>query len=113
MLKAIFIAYKRHAAYRATFKELNGLSNKELHDLGIDRSQVEQFASDAAYGKEPKTEFNLFKNMFKVKTEKDKIEEYLSASVNRIDLENRLKDIDRGLAPWQIRAKSFAQGWAL
>ena len=113
MLKAIFIAYKRHAAYRATFNELNGLSNKELHDLGIDRSQIEQVASDSTYGKEPKTEFNLFKSIFKVKTEKNKIEEYLADSANLVDLENRLKNVDRGLAPWQLRARNFAQGWAL
>lgn len=111
MLKAIIIACKRHAAYRATFNELNGLSNKELHDLGIDRSQIEQVAIDSTYGKDQKSDFSFFKNVFKVRTEKDKIEEYLSASANRIDLENRLKDIDRGLAPWQIRAKNFAQGW--
>jgi uncharacterized protein YjiS (DUF1127 family) len=113
MLKAIFIAYKRHAAYRATYKELNSLSTKELRDLGIDRSDIEKVATDATYGKEIRPDFSFFKNIFKVKTEKNKIEEYLAESANLIDLENRLKNIDRGLAPWQIRARSFAQGWAL
>jgi uncharacterized protein YjiS (DUF1127 family) len=113
MIKALILAYKKHAIYRETYKELNSLSNKELHDLGIDRSDVEKVAIDATYGKEIRPDFSFFKNIFKVKTEKNKIEEYLAESANLIDLENRLKNIDRGLAPWQIRARSFAQGWAL
>lgn len=113
MIKALIIAYKRHAVYMATYKELNSLSDKELHDLGIDRSQIETVAREATYGKEIRTDFSFFKNIFKVKTEKNKIEEYLADSANLVDLENRLKNVDLGLAPWQIRARNFAQGWAL
>jgi uncharacterized protein YjiS (DUF1127 family) len=113
MIKALILAYKKHAIYRATYKELNSLSTKELQDLGIDRSDVEKVAMDATYGKEIRSDFNFFKNFLKVKTEKNKIEEYLAESANLVDLENRLRNVDRGLAPWQIRAKSFAQGWAI
>ena len=112
MIKSLINAYRKHMIYRATYNELLKLSDHELYDLGIDRSQVEQVAIEAAYGEEPKLEFNLFRNFFKVKTEKDKIDEYLSESVNTIDLENRLKNIDRGLAPWQIQNKLFSQMWA-
>lgn len=111
MLKAMIIAYKKYAVYRATFNELYSLSDKELYDLGIDRSQIEEAARDATYGEEPESSF--FKNLFKAKTEKNKIEEYLADSANLVDLENRLRNVDRGLAPWQIRARNFSQGWVL
>jgi uncharacterized protein YjiS (DUF1127 family) len=113
MLKAMILAYKRHTVYRATYRELAALSNKELYDLGIDRSMIEEVAMEATYGKEPKPSFNLFSDIFKAKTSKDKIEEYLSESENMVDLENRIKAIDRGLAPWQIRERNFANGWVV
>lgn len=96
----------------ATYKELSKLTNKELYDLGIDRSEIERVSREATYGEEVKVEFNFFKNFFKAKTEKDKIEEYLAESINVVDLENRLRNIDRGLAPWQVKARFFSQGWA-
>lgn len=111
MLRAIIVAYKRHAIYRETYSDLASLSDKELHDLGIDRSMIEYVASEATYGKEQKPSFNPFERLFKVKTTKDKIEEYLSESENLVDLENRIRTIDRGLAPWQVREKNFANGW--
>jgi uncharacterized protein YjiS (DUF1127 family) len=113
MIKALIIAYKNHAAYMATYKELNSLSNKELHDLGIDRSDIERVSRESIYSDDVKVDFSFFKNLFKVKTEKNKIEEYLADSANLVDLENRLKDVDRGQAPWQLRARNYAQGWAL
>lgn len=111
MLKAITSAYIKHATYRNTLNELSRLSNKELYDLGIDRSDIEKVARDSAYGTVENNQINFFSKFFKAKTEKNRIEEYLADSANLIDLENRLKNIDRGLAPWQIRGKSFAQGW--
>ena len=53
---------------------------------------------------------NYLKQIFSVKTEKQKIEEYLSDSSSLVDLENRLKNIDRGQAPWQLNAKTYLQG---
>lgn len=113
MIKALIIAYKKHAVYMATYKELNSLSDKELHDLGIDRCDIERVSRESTYGEEIKVDFSFFKNLFKVKTEKNKIEEYLADSANLVDLENRLRNVDRGQAPWQLRARNFAQGWAL
>lgn len=113
MIRKLINAYKRYAVYRATYNELAKLSDRELYDLGIDRSQIEEAAREATYGQEEKIEFNFFKDLFKVKTEKDRINEYLSDAVNTVDLENRLRNVDRGLAPWQIRARNFSQnGWA-
>ena len=112
MLKELFRAYQKHMIYRDTYRELSKMSNKELKDLGLDRSILDDVAKDAAYGKEKTKKIDLFKLFFRAKTEKDIIEEYLAESANTIDLENRLKNIERGLAPWQIRAKTFAQGWA-
>ena len=36
--------------YRRTLAELEGLSNRELRDLGISRFSVRQIARDAVYG---------------------------------------------------------------
>ena len=52
MLKALINAYKRNMVYRATFNDLSSLSNKELYDLGIDRSSIKSAAYEATYGKE-------------------------------------------------------------
>lgn len=112
MIRKLINAYKRHAVYRATYNELAKLSDRELYDLGIDRSQIEDAAREATYGEE-KIEFNFFKDLFKFKTEKDRINDYLSEAVSAVDLENRLRNVDRGLAPWQLRARNFSQnGWA-
>jgi uncharacterized protein YjiS (DUF1127 family) len=112
MIKAMISAYRKHATYRSTYKELSKLSDHELDDLGIGRYMIETVAKEAAYGKEKTSNFNLFKLLFEGKTEKDVINEYLSESANTIDLENRLRNVERGLAPWQIRARNFSQGWA-
>jgi hypothetical protein len=55
--------------------------------------------------------FNL-KNLFKARTEKDRIEEYLADAVDLVDLENRIRRIDRHEAPWQVRANQNLTGWA-
>jgi predicted site-specific integrase-resolvase len=54
---------------------------------------------------------NFFKNLLNYPNEKDMIYEYLSSSTDHVDLENRIKNIDRGLAPWQIRANQSLRGW--
>lgn len=112
MLKALLDAYRKHALYRSTHKALSRLSDRELSDLGIHRMMITRISMEAAYGDEPEKNRFTISSLFKTKTEKDRIEEYLAGSANTVDLENRLKEIDRGLAPWQVRAKHFAQGWA-
>jgi len=52
-----------------------------------------------------------FLNFFKTKTERDHIEEYLAEAVDLVDLENRLRLIDRNQAPWQIKASQPLKGW--
>ena len=111
MLTSIIDAYKRHSIYTRTRRELENLSDRELYDLGVDRSEINELAYETTYGEELKTNFKYFRNFFKVKTEKNKIDEYLAESVSVIDLENRIKNIDRGLAPWQIQNRSFVQSW--
>jgi uncharacterized protein YjiS (DUF1127 family) len=111
MLKAIIDAYRKYSMYRSTYNELSNLTERELKDLGLNESMIKIVAREAAYGKEKYKKSNILNDIFNVKTEKDKIEEYLSESENIVDLENRIKDIDRGLAPWQIRARHYAQGW--
>lgn len=109
MLSALIKAYKNHLIYTRTIDELSKLSDKELYDIGIERSHIASIAK-TAYDEKDKINFNFFKNMFKVKSEKDIIEEYLAESVNAFDLENRLKMIDKGIAPWQIQKNVYAQG---
>jgi uncharacterized protein YjiS (DUF1127 family) len=41
----------RYRVYRQTLAELGHLSERELADLGIHRSQITSIATEAAYGK--------------------------------------------------------------
>ena len=52
-----------------------------------------------------------FKNLFKARTETNQIEEYLSDAVDLVDLENRLRRIDRHEAPWQVQSNQNLAGW--
>lgn len=52
MITKLKLWYARHQTYKQTFKELNCLSDHELHDLGLSRSDVEVVAYEAAYGKD-------------------------------------------------------------
>lgn len=113
MLKAMIAAYRKHAMYRETYNELSRLSTKELYDLGIDRSEIERVSYETTYGTVEKNRVSFFSKLLKAKTEKNRIEEYLADSANLVDLENRLKDVDRGLAPWQVKYKNINQGWSM
>ncbi|MDH5453422.1 MAG: DUF1127 domain-containing protein [Paracoccaceae bacterium] len=42
---------QRYRAYRQTVRELEALSDRELHDLGLGRASIDEVAMDAAYGK--------------------------------------------------------------
>ena len=44
-------AIARRRAYYRTRSELNALSQRELDDLGIERSMITRLALEAAYGK--------------------------------------------------------------
>ena len=56
ILDRIIAAYKgfverneQYKVYRTTFNELNGLSGRELADLGLNRSMIRDVAIEAAY----------------------------------------------------------------
>ncbi|TBN38087.1 DUF1127 domain-containing protein [Paracoccus subflavus] len=40
----------RRAIYRQTLRELNALTTRDLHDLGIDRAMIGRLAHEAAWG---------------------------------------------------------------
>ncbi len=42
---------RRYSVYRQTMRELDGLTDRELNDLGLHRSEIERVAVDAAYSK--------------------------------------------------------------
>lgn len=44
-------AWRRHALYRQTLRELNALSERDLADLGLNPTMLNSVAMDAAYGK--------------------------------------------------------------
>lgn len=113
MLKAIIAAYKEYSLYRTTYNELSRLSNRELYDLGIDRSEIEIVARGVTYETPEPKKTDFFTTLFKANTEKDRVEEYLADSADLVDLENRIKIIDMGLAPWQLRNKTLVQGWSV
>ncbi len=46
-LRARYEAWK---VYRTTVRELSALSNRELADLGVSRSGIDEIAREAAYG---------------------------------------------------------------
>lgn len=43
-------AFADYSAYRATYDELNQLSDRELNDLGLSRLNVRDIAHEAVYG---------------------------------------------------------------
>ena len=44
-------ALAKRRVYRATHFELSALSNRDLNDLGIPRSNIKRLAMEAAYGR--------------------------------------------------------------
>jgi uncharacterized protein YjiS (DUF1127 family) len=42
--------YTKYSVYRATVAELDALTDRELADLGLHRSQLRDVAYEAAYG---------------------------------------------------------------
>lgn len=45
-------AWRAYGVYRQTFNELSALSDRELADLGVARSELARVAYEAAYGAE-------------------------------------------------------------
>lgn len=43
--------YARYRVYRQTLSELSELSDRELNDLGLNRSMIRACAQEAAYGR--------------------------------------------------------------
>lgn len=50
-LETLRTVMARRAIYRQTVQELRALSDKDLGDLGIHRSEIRRMAQEAAYGK--------------------------------------------------------------
>ncbi|WP_432817186.1 DUF1127 domain-containing protein [Sulfitobacter sp. JB4-11] len=43
-------AQAKRSVYRTTYHELSGLTDRDLRDLGIPRSNIKRLALEAAYG---------------------------------------------------------------
>ncbi len=52
------------------------------------------------------------KNSSKVSWQQRQVEQYLSESIDLADVERRQKEIERGLAPWQIKQNLNLSVWA-
>jgi len=50
-LRQFRVARERRALYRRTVAELSALSNRDLADLGIGRSEIHGLAHEAAFGR--------------------------------------------------------------
>lgn len=48
-LDALKVKFARYRVYRATINELSALTNRELADLGLNRSMIKRLAFQAAY----------------------------------------------------------------
>lgn len=48
--KSLAARYEQHKMFRTTLNELQGLSARELADIGISRSMIRGIAYEAAYG---------------------------------------------------------------
>lgn len=42
--------YAKYQVYRTTIEELSSLSDRDLSDLGINRSSIRSIATESAYG---------------------------------------------------------------
>lgn len=51
LVASVKLALAKRRVYRETTRELNGLTSRELADLGIHRSMITRVAMEAAYGK--------------------------------------------------------------
>lgn len=51
LLEAARSNYTKHKIYKSTVKELSGLSDAELLDIGLSRHDVEALALQTAYGR--------------------------------------------------------------
>jgi uncharacterized protein YjiS (DUF1127 family) len=49
--KELVAAWRAQVVYRQTLSELQALSERELNDLGLNRSMLRSIALEAAYGK--------------------------------------------------------------
>ncbi len=50
LVNGIRVAAQRRAVYEKTVRELEGLTNRELADLGIARLNIRDVAREAAFG---------------------------------------------------------------
>lgn len=50
LLDALSRRIAQASVYRQTIRELSALSNRDLADLGIHRSEIKRLATEAAYG---------------------------------------------------------------
>ena len=51
LVKAVKVVLAKRRVYSQTLFELNSLSDRDLSDLGISRSNITDVAREAAYGK--------------------------------------------------------------
>lgn len=51
LIASVKESHHRYGLYRQTLRELNQLSDRELHDIGVHPSMFEQIALQTAYAK--------------------------------------------------------------
>ena len=52
MIKMLIERVKNHIAFRKTYAELSRMNDRELYDIGLQRSMITRACLESIYGKE-------------------------------------------------------------
>ena len=52
-----WVAHRQQSRYRSTVRALNGLDDRTLHDIGLDRSEITSYAARGSEDRHPADRF--------------------------------------------------------
>lgn len=51
MFSTLVEMFSKYSMYRSTYNDLSRMTNEQLRDIGLDRSNIEEVARDSTYGR--------------------------------------------------------------